>query len=594
MFNRLKTKLLGDDESSIRLIIRLFREGFSRDYRTTFIFGVSCMVVVAFSAAAFAWIMRTVVNELFVSQRIDLLLPISLAVMAISTTRGLAIYGQNVATARIGNAITARYQARLIDKLVSLPLGFYSKKHSSQFVLRITRNAAAIQQAIMLISKGLARDLLTVIVLAAVMFLQNPMLSLIAFGLGPIVVLGVFYLLKQMRDLDTGEFGALSAVVASTQETLQGLATVKSFGLEDEMSRRVKDAANGAERRANAINRIMSLTSPLTEGVGGLAIGLVILYAGWQSITYGRTPGEFMAFLTAFLLAYEPAKRLANLNVQLERCLNRVRHVYEVLDEPEVEQLAAPSQASPVTDGAVVLRDVSFGYRERQKVLRGISIEAHPGQVVALVGASGAGKSTIFSLIQRLYDPWEGEILIDGKNTKDLSLNEVRSSLSVVSQETFLFSGTVLENIALGTSDATTEQVHEAARVADAYPFIEDLKDGFDTEIEENGRSFSGGQRQRLAIARAVLKDAPILLLDEATSALDGESERGVRDALQRLMVDRTTIVIAHRLSTVMSADLIYVVEKGKIVGSGTHSELSKSNKRYNELFPDNAVMKSA
>ncbi len=351
------------------------------------------------------------------------------------------------------------------------------------------------------------------------------------------------------------------------------------------MRERFYRAVDGMVLRSNAIIRIKSLTSPLMETLGGLVVALVVVYASWQSVASGKTPGEFMSFLTAFLLAYEPTKRLANLHVSLQRSLIGIGRVYAILYLDENEPRDGLDVFGGRAAGHVKFVKVNFGYN-RKPVLRRVTIEAMPGEVVALVGPSGAGKTTICALLERFYDPRKGAIFVDGTDISTLSLSSLRQQIASVGQDTVLFSGTIRENIRMGREGATDEEVENAAAAA-AADFVRKLPEGFETMVGERGFSMSGGQAQRIAIARAVLKDAPILILDEATSALDTETENQVREALARLMQGRTTIVVAHRLSTIQGADKIYLIESGRIVGEGKHEELLSENLLYRRLFGD-------
>lgn len=550
-------------EGTPDLVRRLFRENF-RQHLPTYLFAIFCMALAAASTAAIAWMMRDIINDIFVSRNSGVILGFAIAIVAISAARGASTYFYTVALAKIGNSVTASLQQRLIRKLLSMRVEFFSNKHSSQFVTRISQNAKAAQAVIITLSTTLGRDLMTVLALIAVMIVQDPLLSLIAFSVSPPALLGISRIVRRLRNLSSEEYGAMANVIAATQEALGGLKVVKSFTLEDEMATRVRKAVVGLEARANKVIRIQASTSPLMETLGGVSIGLVILYAGWQTLTVGKTPGEFMAFVAAFLLAYEPAKRLARLHINLQRPLKGVAMLYELLDQDAVESPDEPEADALAVKGAIAFENVRFGYR-KTPVLEGVTLAVAPGSMVALTGESGVGKSTIFSLLLRFYEPWSGTITIDGRDIRDIPLKQLRRNIAFVSQDSVLFSGTVAQNIRLGSPGASDAQVRAAADAAHATEFIEKLPLGFDSEIAENGGNLSGGQRQRISIARALLKNAPILLLDEATSALDDKSDRIVRSAIENLTKDRTTLIIAHRLSTIMGAQYRYELRNGVI-----------------------------
>ena len=581
---RLAAKFISEPDSSLALIRRLFAEVF-RVHRARYVLAIACMAVGAATTAGIALLMRHVVNDVFVNRQMTMMWLLSAAVVGLSVTKGFAAYGQAVTLGRIGNGIIAGIQRRLFDKILTLGIDYFSRKHSSQLVTRISHNARAARDVVNLVSTSLGRDFLTVVGLAAVMVYQDPIMSLIALSVAPPIILGVTGIVKRIRALSSEEFKSLAGVMAAAQETIHGIRIVKSFTLEEPMRERLGDAVAKAEWRANAVNRIQATRAPLMETLGGISVGLVILYSGWQTIAQGKSPGEFMAFITAFLLAYEPAKRLAGINISLQRSLAGVRLMYELLDLPERETEIPGAIQLDRAKGSIALDGVTFGYNEEKPVLHGVSLEADPGRIVALVGPSGAGKTTIASLIQRFYDPWEGTITIDGIDVRTLAMASLRRQISFVSQDTFLFSGTIRENIALGCAGATDQAVEAAAEAANASEFIAELPSKLDTQVGENGVTLSGGQRQRIAIARAVLKDAPILILDEATSSLDTQSERQVQSAIERLMRGRTTIVIAHRLSTIARADRTYVVEAGRVVESGSHGSLIADNRLYARLF---------
>lgn len=572
-----------DSSSNWKLIRRLARDSLA-DYRGRLAAALFFMLLMAGSTAGMAWIMRSAINQVFLEKNATAMWGIAAMVLLLAITKGFADFAQTVIMTKIGNGIVSTYQSRIFRKLLSLDMTFFTRVHSSKLIARINNNARAGKDVILLIITSVGRDFVTLLALLAVMIVQDPLLSLAALAIGPFVIIGVITLVRKARALADAEFKGMSQIIQSTQETFQGIRTVKSFTLEDEMQARFEDTVHSVERRRNAIARIGAIMSPLMETLGGVLIASVLVYAGWQTIFAGKTPGEFMSFIAAFLLAYEPAKRLAGVQVSLQRNLRAAHKMYTLLDMESLEvPVATPTLSAPL-GGEIVMSDIVFGYGKKE-VIHGVSITARSGEIIALVGPSGSGKSTIFSLIQRFFKPWSGTIEIGGVDISTIDHASLRKGIGVVSQEVNLFAGTISENIRLGRPDASDEEVRAAAESAMATKFIEQMPLGFDTLIGERGATLSGGQAQRIAIARAMLKQAPILLLDEATSALDAETERDVREAVSTLMKGKTTIVIAHRLSTIAKADRIYLLVDGRVVDSGTHAQLKRRSEMYRRLF---------
>jgi len=551
-----------------------------RQYLAGFLF----LVVVAATTAASAWIMRDVVNKIFVDRDAALLWIIAAAVILIFVVKGIATYLQLTILGRVGNRIVASMQQRVFDHVLGLDLTFFTSRPSSDLIVRVTRGAQAARQVVELIVVSIGRDVVTLVALVAVMVYQAPLMSVLALAGSPLAVLFVTRLGRRISALARAEILSTGEIINLLQETSHGARIVKAFGLDEYMKKRMAASVADVEARSNKITILQARTSPMMEALGGIAIGVVILVSGWQTIAHSKTPGEFMAFITALLLAYEPAKRLAHFHVSLESSLSGVRMLFQILDAPPG---ATESESGPklkVTDGKIAFRGVSFAYRPELAVLQDVSFSVDGGEKLALVGPSGSGKTTILNLIQRFYAPDAGEILIDGQNIEAVSAPTLRAEIAFVSQDTYLFAGTIKENIRLGRLSASDADIERAARDAHADDFISELPQGFDTEVGENGVSLSGGQRQRIAIARALLKDAPIILLDEATSALDSETEKKIQDGLARLTRGRTTIVIAHRLSTVIDADRILVVDGGRIVEEGRHPDLMRRGGVYERL----------
>jgi ATP-binding cassette subfamily B protein len=392
-------------------------------------------------------------------------------------------------------------------------------------------------------------------------------------------------MVRRVRGIARTQFTGGTRIIETMQEALQGLRMVKAFCLEDEMRRRLATSVASVERESNKMARVANRSAPMMEIFAGFTVSLAIIYGGYRVIYTGATPGEFFSFLAAFLLAYDPAKRLARLNIDLNNALVGVRILYEVIDAPAGEPDEEAKPPLVLRAARVQFENVRFAYRADTPVLRGMSFVAEPGKITALVGPSGGGKSTVLNLILRFYDADSGRVVIDGENIAEVSRRSLRRQIAYVGQIVDLFCGTIRDNIALGRLDASEAEIVAAAKAAHAHDFIVDFPRGYDTPVGEHGLQLSGGQRQRIAIARALIKDAPIILLDEATASLDSESERAVQDAIARLCRGRTTLVIAHRLSTIMHADRILVVEEGAIVESGGHDELLRKGGRYASLY---------
>jgi len=566
------------------LFLRLFFENGWRHWRSYAISFVFMGLVAAMTGLS-AWIMRDVINEIFMERDQALIVPIALGVVAIFVVKGAATYAQMVILTQVGNRIVADIQTRLFDHILSQRVDFFDRFSIGDLATRFSHNAQSARDAITLVVTSLGRDFLSLIALTLVMVIQDPAMAMVALLVAPPAIFGVTRLIRQIKEVARAEFLSLAKIVTTIQESAIGIRVVKSFALEPVMRDEMEAAIDGVRQRSDAMARISAATSPLMETLGGIAIALVILYAGWRVVEGGADPGAFFSFITALLLAYEPAKRLARLNVTLQAQLIGVELMYQLLDaEPQIWEkdgaAALPRKPAPIR-----FETVRFRYDPAaMPALDGIDFEAPAGQTTALVGPSGGGKSTIFALIERFYDPDEGRVTIGGNDVSTISFPSLRDAVASVSQNPFLFDGTVYRNILMGRLDATEEEVMEAARGANAHEFIESFPEGYQTRVGEDGTRLSGGQRQRIAIARAMLRDAPVLLLDEATSSLDAQSEAKVAEALDRLMVGRTTLVIAHRLSTVRHAALIHVIDKGRVVQSGAHGDLMRTGGLYAQL----------
>ncbi|MEO4044358.1 ABC transporter ATP-binding protein [Hoeflea sp. CAU 1731] len=556
------------------LLKRIFSENF-RDYVGTYIFAIACLMLVAATTAFTAWITKDIVDEAFAKQRGEVVWWISGAVFLTFVVRGLAGYGQAVALAKVGNNIVARYQRRLFTHLMKMSVGYLSEVRSAQLAARVSQNAGGIRSVLNMTITSLARDLLTVIGLVAVMIYRDPVLFAGVVLVAPPLVLALRYIATRLRVIAREAVLVNSRVLGTMQESLQGIAVVKAFTMEKELGKNVDVLIRDSEARSNRIARLTERTGPLTETLAGLAIAGVLAYAAIRTIYGGVLPGDFFSFVTALLFAYEPAKRLARLQITMEGAMVNARMIYEILDEEPDQPDLSGDEVLEIQDAEIRFEDVSFSYGEASPVLHNVSFVAEGGKMTALVGPSGAGKSTIMSLLPRFYDADGGRILIDGQDVSKITKDSLRHAIAYVSQQPYLFEGTIRDNIRYGRPEATNEEIEQAARLAYAHDFILEQPHGYDTPVGEAGMSLSGGQRQRISIARALIRNAPILLLDEATSALDTESEVLVQKALEQAMSGRTVLVIAHRLSTVAHADKIVVLLEGKVVEQGDHRSLT-------------------
>jgi ATP-binding cassette subfamily B protein len=486
---------------------------------------------------------------------------------------------------RIGTRIVGDNQRRVFDKLLNEGLGYFANRHSSEFIARVTTGANSAAGVINLLISAVGRDLASLIGLATVMVVQNPTLSLVSLVILPPALLVLRKLIRRLRTVARTQFDHNTRTIETLQETVQGMPIVKAFTLEGVMRERLDDSVTVVEREAFKLARVANRASPLMETLGGVGLSIAMIYCGYLVVVGGQTPGQFFSFLPAFLLAYEPAKRLARLNLDLHTNLVGVRVLFEILDSPATEPVEDGKPPLHVTRARLEFNDVAFAYRAGEPVLRAMSFVADPARLTALVGPSGGGKSTVLNLILRFYEVEAGSISIDGQNIAEHSRQSLRHHLAYVGQHVHLFRGSIRDNIALGKPGATEAEIVAAAKAAHAHDFITAFPNGYDTPVGEQGLQLSGGQRQRVAIARALIRNAPIILLDEATAALDPESERHVQEALAELCAGRTTIAIAHRLATIMHADRILFVEQGSVVEAGRHDELLRRGGRYNSFY---------
>ncbi len=554
-------------------------------YRYMFLGALFFMLLAALANGAIPFVLKYVFDDIFLGKNQELLPIISVSVFGAFFVRGLASFGESVLMATIGQRIICDLQNRLFTHLMALDLSYFNRHQSGELISRLTNDISLLRFSVSTAVVGLGKDAVSLIVMISVMFFMDWMLACVAFILLPTIILPISKISRRMRKVTHNTQDQFGKITGQLSQIFQGIRVVKSYGMEGYEIGRVHGAVTRVCELMIKATRIQATTHPIIEALGGLSSMLIIGYGGWQVIHGTRTAGDFISFMGAMLLCYDPLKRLGALNSNLQQGFSAAQRVFEVIDTQPT--IVSSPDAKPITkmDGNLEFKDVTFRYNSEVEALKGITLTIPQGTTVALVGASGSGKSTIMNLIPRFYDVTSGDILIDGQSTRGITLDSLRHHIGLVSQEIMLFDDTIYNNIAYGRLDATAEEIRQAAKAAAAHDFIEALPQGYDTLAGENGIVLSGGQRQRIAIARAMLKNAPILLLDEATSALDTHSERFVQEALDKLMAGKTTLIVAHRLSTIVGADQIYVLDQGCIVEQGNHADLITKDGYYAALW---------
>ena len=581
-----KDKYHGARSGSLGLLGRMLRS-YLRPY--LWLLGASILlnVLIAATTGALPWFIQQAVDEVFNNKNSNMLLLVPIGVVVISLVKGLATYGSNVIMNFVGQCSTANLQRDLFARLVRGDLAYVAQRHSGTYISVFMNDATRLRDTVSNIIIALIRHLLTVVALIAFMFTINWHLALvyslivIPVGIAAMRRLGrVTRSASQQGLQETGEFSTLIA------ETLSGLRIVKAYGQENDQIDRAGTTIDRVLEFTMRAVRARAAASPAIEALGGVAVAAIIFIGGYQSMQGNLTAGEFMGFITALLAVYQPLRSVANMQTVLQEGVAAGKRVFAILDAHDLIVDNDKAQTLKVSNGALRFDNVSFQYEGREHpALNSVSIEVKPGQSVALVGASGSGKSTLLNLVLRFFDVSQGQIEIDGQDIREVTLDSLRRATALVTQDPFLFDDTIANNIAYGSPSADEAAIEQAAKQAAAHEFITELPQGYNTRVGESGLRLSGGQKQRIAIARAMLKNAPILLLDEATSALDTASEQKVQSALNELMKGRTSLVIAHRLSTVMHADCIHVMREGQVVESGTHSELLAQNGVYADLY---------
>jgi len=568
--------------------VSLYRRmlGYTRPYVPRLLLAMAVMVCVSALSGSTAFLVKPILDDIFIRKDARQLAFIPLLVLAIYLVRGGLEFTQSYLMAGVGQRVVRDIREHLYRHMQSLSLSFYLRHPTGVLMSRVLNDVGLMQSAITDAATGLIKDIFTAAFLVFVVFYRDWKLALIALVVFPLAFWPIARFGRKLRRTSVKAQEITGGLSSHLQETISGAKLVKSFGAETYETERFSTRNNELFRLSMKVVKVQAMTSPLSEMFAGVGAAAVIYYGGYSVVNGHSTPGNFFSFITALFMLYEPVKRLSRINNVVQQGLAAGGRVFEVIDTlPEVREAAGAGALGPIRK-EIAFDRVDFRYAPGgEAVLKEIDFRVPAGTMVAIVGSSGAGKTTLVDLIPRFYDPQGGAIRIDGVDVRTVTLASLREQIGIVSQHTVLFNDTVRNNIAYGMPGALMEKVVEAARRANAHPFIERMPEGYGTVVGEQGLRLSGGERQRLAIARALLKDAPLLILDEATSALDTESEHVVQEALDALMRGRTTFVIAHRLSTVRNADVIFVVEDGRIVERGRHDELLSRESRYRSFY---------
>ena len=552
-------------------------------HKTKIVLALLMMVISAAATGLHAWLVRPALDEVLIKGNKEMLFLIPIAIILVTLIKGLATYTHSYQMSKVAHAIIAKLQTQMFEKLMYLNMKFYNDSKSGNLISRLINDTYYLRLAIVKSVTGIIKDVLVIIFLLGNMFYQSWTLTLFAFFAFPLALWPIRKIGKSIRKITytiQNEIAVFSNVLA---ESIKGIRQVKAYSRENYEKQRAFETISYIQKYFTNSAFISNRLSPLMEFIGSLAVALSIYAGGVFVLNESMTTGQFMSFLVSLLLAYQPVKALGNLNISVQEGLAGAERIFKLLDTDEKNMENISAKKTVDLDGDIIFKDVSFSYNDNL-VLDKINLTIPKGKKVALVGLSGSGKSTIANIILRLYDNYTGTILINSKNIKDLNLTDIRNSVSIVTQETILFNDTIFNNIKYGNLEANDEDINIVAQNAGVNNFADEMKQKLHSIIGESGIKLSGGQRQRIAIARALIKGAPFLIMDEATSSLDNITENKIHETINNVMNNKTKLIIAHRLSTIEDADIIYVLDKGKIENKGSHSELILKSTIYKKL----------